>query len=134
MSKFLKQAAHNEEFHLSICTQFSDDFFDWKITCIFYTALHYLKALASYRNVDLGQKHTDIFRSINPRNNLRVMQIPSNMFDKYDEMFRYSHSSRYDGISTDEDTFKIIMKNDYQEAVKLLTPFKKYILSQLAIP
>src|SRR6476619_3990067 len=55
--KFLNQARHNEDFHNSLCREFEHSFFDWKITCLFYISIHYLKALAVKRNKYIGSHH-----------------------------------------------------------------------------
>lgn len=57
MDRFLNQATHNEEFHSCLCENFTEKFYDWRITSLFYTAIHYLKALALKKVLTLG-KHT----------------------------------------------------------------------------
>lgn len=47
MQAHLEQAVHNEHFHACIQQEFSDKFFDWKTTVLFYVALHWLHALAN---------------------------------------------------------------------------------------
>lgn len=64
MQQFIDQAIHNEKFHECVHTNFTDSFFDWKITILFYTAIHYLKALAAKRNIDIGNTHADIERNL----------------------------------------------------------------------
>lgn len=56
MDRFLNQATHNEEFHSCLCENFTEKFYDWRITSLFYTAIHYLKALALKRVIDIVPK------------------------------------------------------------------------------
>lgn len=130
MSKHLKQASYNEEFHHRLCENFSEKYYDWKITCLFYTALHYLKALAFKRNIDIGQTHHEIELNVNPDRNNSLMKIKKGAWREYKNSLQYSRSSRYDGIETDFQTFEEIMKKDYEYCLIHLDNFKKYIRSQ----
>lgn len=78
MDRFLNQALHNEEFHKCICENFSDKFYDWKIATLFYTAIHYLKALALKKGIDIGQTHHEIELNVNPDRNNSSMRITKN--------------------------------------------------------
>ncbi|RYM32099.1 hypothetical protein ERX46_15565 [Brumimicrobium glaciale] len=75
MDRYLNQANHNEEFHNCICENSPDKFYDWKITSLFYTAIHYLKALALKRDINIGQTHHEIELNINPDRNNSSMRI-----------------------------------------------------------
>ncbi|WP_028892696.1 HEPN domain-containing protein [Tenacibaculum sp. 47A_GOM-205m] len=130
MDKFLNQASHNEKFHQCICENFSDKFYDWKITTLFYIAIHYLKALAAKRGIDIGQTHHEIEQNVNPKKNNASMRIKQGAWMEYKSLLNYSRTSRYDGIVSDFETFEIIMENDYKMAVKNLDNFKKYIQKQ----
>jgi hypothetical protein len=44
MKNHLNKAAYNEDFLAKIEDAFPGDFYDWKITVIFYVAVHYLDA------------------------------------------------------------------------------------------
>lgn len=130
MDRFLKQALHNEEFHKNICDNSSDKFYDWKITSLFYTAIHYLKALALKRNLNIGQTHHEIEQNVNPDRNNAIMRVSRNAWNEYKKLLQYSRNSRYDGIDTDFETFELIMQVDYNECIKHLDTFKKYIKGQ----
>lgn len=130
MNRFLNQASHNENFHSSICEKFSDNFYDWKITSLFYTAIHYLKALASKRGIDIGQTHHEIELNVNPDRHNSSMRITKAAWKEYKNLLRYSKNSRYDGINTDSETFETLMKSDYEYCVQHLDNFKKYMKSQ----
>ena len=130
MGKFLNQASHNEDFHKCICENFEDKFFDWKITTLFYIAIHYLKELAEQRGIDIGQTHHEIEKNVNPIRNNASMRITKGAWNQYKSLLRYSRTSRYDGIASDFSTFEGLMENDYQFALKNLENFKKYVEKQ----
>ena len=54
MQQYLNQANHNQKFHDCINSEFPGHFCDWKITVLFYIAIHYLKALADKKNFDIN--------------------------------------------------------------------------------
>lgn len=130
MNKHLNQATHNEEFHECICKNFSHRFYDWKITSLFYIAIHYLKALANQKGIDIGQTHYEIEQNVNPRKHNAAMKIKRGAWMEYKSLLNYSKNSRYDGIVSDFETFEKIMKNDYKMALNNLDNFKKYIKKQ----
>lgn len=130
MEKYLDQASHNEDFHQCICDNFSDKFYDWRITTLFYIAIHYLKALASKKGINIGQTHHEIEQNVNPKKNNAAMRIKQGAWMEYKSLLNYSRTSRYDGITPDFETFEAIMKNDYIMAQENLKNFKKYIEKQ----
>ena len=130
MNRFLSQASHNEEFHECICENFSDKFYDWKITTLFYIAIHYLKALASKKGIDIGQTHYEIEQNVNPLKHNASMRIKKGAWMQYKSLLNYSKTSRYEGVVSDFETFENIMKNDYEMALINLEKFKKYIEKQ----
>ena len=130
MDRFLKQASHNEEFHKCICENSSDRFYDWKITSLFYSAIHYLKALALKRAINIGQTHFEIEQNVNPDRPKPVMRITRGAWNEYKKLLQYSRTSRYDGIDTDFETFELLMQTDYEYCIKHLDNFKKYLISQ----
>lgn len=132
VEKHLKQAKHNEDFHQCVCDSFPENFHDWKITTLFYIAIHYLKALAAKRAIDIGQTHFEIEQNINPLKNNASMRISRGAWMEYKSLLQYSKNSRYEGIATDHVTFEAIMANDYQFAQKNLGNFKKYIDKQIS--
>lgn len=122
------QAKHNEKFHDCICEQFPDRFFDWKITVLFYQAIHYLKALAAQKGLNIGDTHFEIEQSINPDKKKTVMPITKGAWREYNALFQYSQTARYNGI-TDFETFEKLKEYDYNFAKKNLENFKKYLAS-----
>ncbi|MFZ7106647.1 MAG: hypothetical protein ACO1HD_08515 [Bacteroidota bacterium] len=130
MHEHLRQASHNQQFRDCIEENFSDDFFDWKITVTFYTALHYLHALASKKGLFIGSNHGDVLRSVNPNNkNGCVLHLSYSAWNAFKEMYNYCHSARYDGI-TDFETWKKLKAKDYEQCLICMSKFETYIISE----
>jgi hypothetical protein len=129
MQQHIDQAKHNNDFHDCIESNFSGRFYDWKITVLFYVAIHYLKALAANRNIDIGVTHYDIEHNVNPDRNGKKMQISRNAWREYKNLFNYSRTSRYEGI-TDITTFEKLKQADHSYCLKHLDSFKNYIEGQ----
>jgi hypothetical protein len=126
MQKHLDQANHNIALHDSICQNFPDQYFDWKITLLFYAALHYLKALASKKGINIGDTHFDIESNCNPKRHNCKMRIKQKAWDEYKGLFNYSQTARYLGID-DKTIFEELKKADYLLSLKHLDTVKKYI-------
>lgn len=128
-ARFSKQVKHNESFHSSLCSSFTDHYFDWKITCLFYCAYHLIQAFGSLRNVKIGDRHKDILWNLNPKNPNRPTPFKSKAFDAYDMLFEYSQSARYSGI-TDFETWQSIKQTDHKHALSLYQYLKTYIKAE----
>jgi hypothetical protein len=86
MKQFVEQVKHNENFHTTLCTSFPNQFFDWKIICLFYSAYHLIQALAVLKKVSVGDRHKDILWNMNPRNPKRSLQVKKDIFEAQDEL------------------------------------------------
>lgn len=122
------QASHNKEFHDMACKHAPELYYDWKITCLFYVAIHYLKALAHKRKKDIGDHHHDINRNIKRGKHNPTMPISDTAYDNYMRLFHYSQSARYDGFEN-VDVFNKMKKADYAHALKCFENFEKFIIS-----
>lgn len=130
MNEFHQQAIHNKEFLDCITEKFPSKFYDWKITIIFYIAIHLLKALGKKRGKNIGSSHYEIFNSFDPgRTNNPITNIPPDIWTTYKRIYKYSKQSRYDGIS-DPTITEISLKADYQEVFKLLVTYCDYMDTQ----
>lgn len=129
MQHHIDQAKHNGTFHNCIEENFPGQFCDWKITVLFYTAIHYLKALAASKNIEIGDTHYDIENSVNPDRTGHVMPITKNAWREYRGLLEYSRTARYTGI-TDVETFEKLKAIDHQNCLKHLDNFKKYIVGR----
>ena len=126
----IDQATHNEDFYACLQSQFADKFFDWKITVTFYIAIHLLKALGKKRGKDIGSSHYDIFGNFDKaRTTKPIFIIPDEVWTTYKRIYKYSKSSRYDGIS-DLSITQLALQKDYGEVVKLQSDFCKFMDSQ----
>lgn len=129
MQEHLEQANHNKNFHDCIETQFAGQFYDWKITVLFYVAIHYLKALATHRHIDIGETHFDIEHNVNPDRYNAKMRITKGAWREYKNLFNYSRTARYEGI-IDIATFEKLKQVDHTFCLTHLENFRKYIQSQ----
>lgn len=129
MTAFLNQAKHNKVFHECICTNFDSSFFDWKITTIFYTALHYIKALADLKGLYIGETHIAIKSSINPNNKSGVvMPLTYTAWEAYRNLYQYCHSARYNGITgSDFDAWQKMKESDHMHCLTLLNQIEEYV-------
>lgn len=128
MQEFINHAKHNEKFHELICNAENTGYYDWKVTVLFYVAIHYLKALAQFRKKSIGESHEQINNNIKNNRQGATMPLQNTARNNYMALYRYSQTSRYDGF-TDADTFQQLMKRDYEDALECLSDFKKYIAS-----
>ncbi len=95
---------------------FPNKYFDWKITLVFYCAIHLLKELAHKNNKIIGDTHFDILNNINPhpRTGFKpTLPVSKTQFDFYNDTFQYSRVARYTGI-TDYKVFEAQRKADYK--------------------
>jgi hypothetical protein len=129
MQQHLNQAAYNQKFHDTINNTFTEQFYDWKITALFYIAIHCLKALATSRNINIGETHYEIEQSVNPDRVNSKMKITRGAWREYKNLFNYSRTARYEGI-TDFETFEKLKQIDHSYCITHLDNFKKYIQSQ----
>jgi hypothetical protein len=129
MQKYLKQAAHNKAFHECIEQSFSKKFYDWKVTVLFYIAIHCLKALATNLKVEIGDTHREIENNINPDRPQHTLAIKRTAFKNYRNLYQYSKTARYEGF-TDFDTFEKLKEVDHSYCLKHLSDFQKYIESR----
>jgi hypothetical protein len=128
MNHCIEQVKHNENFHQDLCRKFEDQYFDWKITCLFYISYHLIKSLSYHWDVEIGDRHSVILRNLNPKNPQRSMQVKKDIFEAYDTLFEYSWTSRYDGF-TDFETFQMLKRSDYTDALKRYEYIKQYVIS-----
>lgn len=125
MSAHIKQAEHNRSFLTCIEREFNADFFDWKITVIFYEALHLLKAYGESKRINIGNSHIEINRNIHFKygNKLKLNQ---QTYKSYIRLYQYSRTARYDGI-TDIASFQKMKEADYTNALLDIDYLRKFL-------
>jgi hypothetical protein len=129
MKSHILQAEHNTDFHKNICSNFPELYFDWKITVVFYTALHLLKALAKKNKKNIGNTHTEIFKNIRNSNSAAILPLSTTACNTYNDLYTYSHSVRYDGIGhlMDLDTWNKLKKVDHKVCETMIKNFILYM-------
>lgn len=131
--RFINTARHNEKLTCSLIDVFPNDFYDWKITGVFYCAYHLLQASAKKRGISIGSRHHDIESNINPRFPNRSFQISKNAYHWYSTILNYSISARYDGF-IDYDLFIQLKQRDFNFATDKYLAFRNYVNKTLNIP
>ncbi|HVA99164.1 MAG TPA: HEPN domain-containing protein [Bacteroidia bacterium] len=126
MDKHINQAKSNQKFHNCIHESFTDDYYDWKITSLFYVAIHGMKALITKKGQKAGSTHEEIDNQINPKRENAKLKVSNTCWINYRNLYNYSRSARYDGF-TDIEIFKSDKKKDYEYSVKHLQDILKYL-------
>lgn len=80
-----QQAKHNKEFLNKIK---SFDFFDWTVTVMFYTALHYIDFFLAKKNIH-PVSHRD-------RSNIVGRKLGFNIYEKFRELENFCFMARYE--------------------------------------
>ncbi|PTS92668.1 hypothetical protein DBR11_26495 [Pedobacter sp. HMWF019] len=134
MQAHLNQALHNENFVAECCNNYPDNYFDWKVTATFYTALHLLRAFCEKREVDPGNTHYDIANSFDPRrcNNRPITQVPNFLWRSYSQIQKYSEQARYD-VFLDHEVENEIQRENFKHCLILLKGLRDYF-SQQGVP
>ena len=128
MQAHLDQAAHNGKFQDCLKSEFSTLFFDWKVTVCFYTALHYIRALAEMKNIPIGTHHDTIRGNIDPDRQGALMPINRQAYSHYRNLQKYSEIARYHGIA-DLVTFEQLREADFRHCERHMGELKKYLKS-----
>ena len=126
MQKHLRQAEHNGNLHEDLQQSFPATYFDWKITLLFYIAIHWLRALAAKEQINIGDTHFDIEANVNPERHNARMRITKGAWREYKALYHYSRSARYEGIF-DPQIFEDLKKADHKMCLQHLGNFKRYL-------
>ena len=127
MEEYIAKAKHNETFHCDLCENFDDKYFDWKITSLFYSAIHWIKVLANKEKKDIGVTHKEVNQNIDPNNRNAELKLNQGAYHYYINLYKHSKTARYDGIDTDLETFELLKKNDWNECQQHFKGLKKYL-------
>lgn len=98
VQKHVKQAHHNFRFFCEVHSKLPDLFYDWKITVLFYTAVHSLRAIMAQRDVIVDNSHYDLRKNIDPKNNIATKPVKKFCFNAYVVLYNASLESRYAGF------------------------------------
>jgi hypothetical protein len=128
MQGHLNQALHNHTFVIECCASYPDNFFDWKITGTFYTALHLLRAFCENRGVNPGKNHSEIRSSLNPSSQ-QITPFKPHAWKAYNKLQNYSEIARYD-VFLDAELENEIQRDNFEESKKLLKELQGYFNSE----
>jgi hypothetical protein len=95
MSKHIEQVRHNKKLVAFLEKQSEQQFLDWQITVVFYTALHLIHALAEKKRIYIGSAHTAVHNNLNPDNIAATMPLPEIVYQSYICLYEHSRNARY---------------------------------------
>ena len=98
MKEHIDQVLHNLNFLKALDVQFPKDYFDWKITITFYTALHCLRAYEKFKKMRIAKGHKFLYEHSDPTNPNALNPISQKAFDAYNALHYASQNTRYQGI------------------------------------
>lgn len=104
----------------------TEQFTDWKITYLFYVALHYLKALAASKGINIGSDHQTIESSVRPGRHKLVMEISREAWRNYSLLKQASNAARYEGFS-DDLIKQRLLNDDHEKCLIALAAFRQYV-------
>lgn len=125
MQQHLNKAKHNEKFLSLVEANSPDNYFDWKITIVFYIAIHYIDAYFASHNDSIHSHEQRRHKLENGGNSVSMAFI-----DNYDNLYNICRNSRYNGFR-DEAAFTQFQKTKFIEAKRYLKFIKNYIQDEL---
>ena len=91
----LEQIRHNKKFLVFLDKHSDQQFIDWQMTVVFYTALHFIHALARKKKCNIGASHEKVHENINPDNKSAIMPLPELEYASYVNLYHHSRNARY---------------------------------------
>lgn len=125
MKRHLEQVNHNQEFLAVIEGHSPEKYFDWKITIVFYSALHYLRGLEKLKKLTIPNSHKDMFENINPKLKGAIMPVSKDCYEAYRDLYNLTRSARYSGI-IDPKNQALLMKSQLATAKRHYQKVKQY--------
>ncbi|WP_130736908.1 hypothetical protein [Flavobacterium sp. J27] len=119
------KAIHNETFLYCINNDYPNEYFDWKVTIQFYTALHKCYCVLLTKNFTIHKSHKD--------NIDNIKTIDQNLSTKLHKVYKHSRQSRYDGFLT-EDSMNRINKINYTDGVRILNDINNLVAQYYPVP
>lgn len=129
MTQHLQQAQHNHKFLIYLdSNELSEIYCDWKITILFYTALHLMRAFCVFKSVSIPENHREFHDKINPKGKKNVLALPNEIFDCYFELYNQSRRTRYaSGYNIDLKNMIELNKWQYQQQKKYINKILEYL-------
>lgn len=123
--KYANKSNHNKHFLETIENNYPEDFFDWKVTVQFYTALHKCYCVIITKEKDVLPSHSKNIK------NLKI--IDASIAKKLFTLYKNSRQSRYDGFIKEEAMLRI-NKINYANGNVLLKGIEKEVAKYYPIP
>ncbi len=99
MENHLRQATHNEGLLNHLEASCPESFNDWKVTLVYYLALHQLRAYCRFKHVMVGRSHKDLEVAMkNQGASVPNLDVDRECTDAYMLLESVSRAARYDGI------------------------------------
>ena len=126
---YYQQAVKNESFLSELEHHLPQDFYDWKTTIIFYTALHYLKSFGTVLGVNF-ETHVDASAALKAKG----VGLPPDIdlgphVWKYAALYGHSRSSRYAGYV--DSNYGKLAKSRLKDDKRYLADIKDWIVPRL---
>jgi hypothetical protein len=99
MDNHLLQVTHNEGLLAHLETTCPRSFNDWKVTLVYYIALHQMRAFGKFMHVSIGRSHKDLEVAMkNQGASVPNLDVDRECADSYMILESVSRAARYDGI------------------------------------
>lgn len=129
VQKHYKQAVHNYRFFCEVHSKLPQAFYDWKITVLFYTAIHLLRALLAEREAEIESSHFALRGAINPKNPHAESPVKKHCYNSYVILYNASLEVRYSGFLQPEKR-QLHLKRKFDTCRKALQSVDAYMKSQ----
>ncbi len=126
LTEYLDRAKDNARFLELLNQQCPTDFYEWRITIIFYTTRHLINCLIMKNGKKIENSHERFHSSINPGNKDKYIDMDQFIFDKYYDLYCESRRCRYEGFSTASVRHRLL-KNNYETSLNALAVVGDYI-------
>ena len=128
---FFVQACKNKEFLDSIESNTPNEFYDWRTTVVFYSALHQIKSFAATKGITT-ESHKDTFEKMYSQGKGMSPQLvmDSKVVSSYSKLYKLSHTCRYEGFVMVNSVRKVA-KSRLKDAKEYLDIIENWIIPEL---
>ena len=121
MKLHLEKAQQNERFLELIKKHSNNEFSEWKITVVFYIALHLVKALCKKKSIYTGNSHSRLETALNESS-----LIPDDFADNYHALYENSRTARY-SVYYKNDFQRILTVAKFKQSEQILKEIKSFV-------
>lgn len=130
MQSHLKQSEHNIALVKFIDVELADNYFDWRITILFYAALHLLKAWFVFKGIKREtNSHNELFAGLDSSNATSKARLPEKEYSQYYCLYQLSRTARYQSCYQ-SDNQKALLKYSLIQARSYYNEISKFLQSQ----